>query len=212
MHALLQKYFPDLTTSQRTQFDALGPLYADWNQKINVISRKDIDNFYEHHVLHSLAIAKIANFRPGSRILDIGTGGGFPGVPLAIMFPDVEFLLVDSVGKKLKVIDSIAQEIGLRNVTTLHDRAENVPGPFDFVVSRAVTRLNEAWGWVHYAISSDQKNALPNGLFYLKGGDISAEIPNDVTIQRWELRDLYDESFFSEKALVLLSPNSHNGS
>lgn len=210
MHALLQKYFPDITAHQRSQLDALGPLYAEWNQKINVISRKDIDNFYEHHVLHSLAIAKITTFSPRSRIMDIGTGGGFPGVPLAILYPDVEFLLVDSVGKKLKVIDAIAQDIGLSNIKTLHERAENAPGQFDFVVSRAVTRLNEAWGWVHHAISSNQKNTLPNGLLYLKGGDISAEMPNDVAIKRWELTDIYNEPFFTEKALVLLSPRSHN--
>ena len=142
-------YFPDLSETQRAQLTALGPLYADWNQKINVISRKDIDNFYEHHVLHSLAIAKAVRFTPGSRIMDIGTGGGFPGVPLAILFPEVSFTLVDSVGKKLKVIDAIAAEIGLQNIVTTHDRAENIVGSFDFIVSRAVTRLNEAWGWVH---------------------------------------------------------------
>lgn len=210
MNKLIEKYYPDLSDTQRAQFDALGPLYEEWNQKINVISRKDIDNFYEHHVLHSLAIAKVTSFVPGSKIMDIGTGGGFPGLPLAIMFPLVDFVLVDSVGKKLKVVDAIAQTLNIKNITTVHERAENIPGEFDFVVSRAVTRLNEAWSWVHNSISPVQKNMLPNGLLYLKGGDISAELPNDVNLRRWELAQFFSESFYDEKALVLLSPKSHN--
>lgn len=210
MIPLIEQYFDDLSDIQKTQFSALGPLYAEWNQKINVISRKDIDNFYEHHVLHSLAIAKAIQFVPGTKVMDIGTGGGFPGVPLAILFPEVSFTLVDSVGKKLKVIDAIADEIGLSNIKTIHERAENIPGQFDFVVSRAVTRLNEAWGWAHGAISSTQRNTLPNGLLYLKGGDISAETPVGVSVQRWELSDWFKEPYFNEKSLVLLSDSRHN--
>ena len=201
---LLERYFPNLTATQKQQFAALGALYSEWNAKINVISRKDIDNFYEHHVLHSLAIAKAVQFAPGTRVLDIGPGGGFPGVPLAIMFPETQFLLVDSVGKKLKVIDDIAKRIGLTNVQTQHERAENIAGQFDFVTSRAVTRLNEAWGWVANKIATERHNALPNGLLYLKGGDITAELPSAVQVSRYELSDWFSEPYFSEKALVHL--------
>lgn len=198
-------YFPELCDLQKQQLTALGPLYADWNQKINVISRKDIDNFYEHHVLHSLAIAKAVQFVPGTNIMDVGTGGGFPGVPLAILFPEASFTLVDSVGKKLTVIEAIAAEIGLQNVVTMHERAENVPGQYDFIVSRAVTRLNEAWAWVHGSIAPTHKNTLPNGLLYLKGGDITAELPAGVNVERWELSDWFSEPYFIEKSLVHLS-------
>lgn len=200
----IQAQFPNLTATQIQQFAALGALYAEWNAKINVISRKDIDNFYEHHVLHSLAIAKALQFTPGTKILDIGTGGGFPGVPLAIMFPEVDFLLVDSIGKKLKVIDDIAEHIELTNVRTLHERAENVPGTFDFVTSRAVTRLNEAWDWVAPKIATDSKNSLKNGLLYLKGGDVSAELPSGVQMQRFELSTWFSEPYFAEKSLIHL--------
>ena len=212
MIPLIESYFHDLTDTQKAQFVALGPLYADWNQKINVISRKDIDNFYEHHVLHSLAIAQAIQFVPGTKVMDIGTGGGFPGVPLAIMFPDVSFTLVDSIGKKLAVIEAVAKEIGLTNIKTIHERAENVPETFDFVVSRAVTRQNEAWDWVHTSITNDSKNSLPNGLLYLKGGDIRAELPTGVSVTRWELSDWFSEPYFAEKSLVLLSDSRHNNS
>lgn len=205
MTTLIDKYFPDLTATQKDQFAALGPLYEDWNSKINVISRKDMDNFYEHHVLHSLAIAKVISFAPGTCILDVGTGGGFPGVPLAIVFPDAKFTLVDSIGKKLKVVDYVANEIGLTNIMTIHDRAENVPGQYDFVVSRAVTRLNEMWGWVHGKISNESFNNLANGMLYLKGGDISTETPNGVNVKRWELADMFSEPFFAEKSLIYLT-------
>lgn len=201
---LINKYFPELTETQKQQFAALGALYSEWNAKINVISRKDIDNFYEHHVLHSLSIAKAVQFKPGTKVLDLGTGGGFPGVPLAIMFPETSFLLVDSVGKKLSVINAVAAEIGLANVTTLHERVENVPGQFDFVTSRAVTKLDEAWGWVSVKISGNHANDIPNGLLYLKGGDISGEIPAKVELERYELSDWFAGEYFAEKSLVHL--------
>lgn len=205
---LVERYFPNLTTEQQQQFAALGDLYADWNAKINVISRKDIDNFYEHHVLHSLSIAKVVHFLPGTRILDVGTGGGFPGLPLAIMFPEAEFLLVDSIGKKLKVVEDIAQQIGLNNVQILHERAENVSGSFDFVTSRAVTRLDEIWSWVAAKISTSSKHEIANGMLYLKGGDIQEETPRGVQVTRWELENLYKEPYFAEKALVHISATS----
>lgn len=201
----IDHYFGDITNKQRQQFAALGALYADWNAKINVISRKDMDNFYEHHVLHSLAIAKVVQFLPGTRILDIGTGGGFPGIPLAIMYPDVEFLLVDSTAKKLMVVDAVADALGLDNVKTIHERAENIPGTFDFVTSRAVTRLDIAWGWVAGKIAQESKHELPNGLLYLKGGDISAETPQNVQVTRFELNDFYTEPYFAEKSLIAIS-------
>lgn len=201
----ITKYFPQLTTLQYDQLAALEGLYTEWNQKINVISRKDITALYEHHVLHSLAIAKVITFTTGTSVLDVGTGGGFPGLPLAIMFSDTQFTLVDSVGKKLRVIDAIAKDIGLTNIQTVHARAEELPGQYDFIVSRAVTRLDEMWHWVHKKISTNQTNDLPNGLLYLKGGDISAETPQGVSVQRWELNTFFAESYFAEKSLVLLS-------
>lgn len=207
----IYKYFPNLSEKKRLQLETLGPLYNEWNQKINVISRKDMDNFYEHHVLHSLAIAKVITFSPDSSILDIGTGGGFPGLPLAILFPDVNFVLVDSVGKKLNVINAIASDIGILNITTVHDRAENISGKFDFITSRAVAKLDVAWQWISNNISPINNNSRPNGLLYLKGGDITEELPNGVNVMRWELSELFDETYFTEKALVLLSPKSNNG-
>ncbi len=198
----IKKYFPELPSRQVQQLEQLQPYYNDWNSKINVISRKDITNFYLHHVLHSLAISKVVSFRPNTSVMDVGTGGGFPGIPLAILFPETKFLLVDSIGKKLKVIDAIVSSVGLKNVSTLHSRAEDVTIEFDFIVSRAVTRLDVVWGWVKDKIKTTDNNEIPNGLLYLKGGDINNELPNGVNIKLWELSQWYDEPYFSEKAIV----------
>jgi 16S rRNA (guanine527-N7)-methyltransferase len=169
-------YFPELNEIQLSQLEQLKPLYEEWNAQINVISRKDIDNFYERHVLHSLGIAKVMKFKPGTHILDVGTGGGFPGIPLAIMFPKCKFHLVDSIGKKIKVVNEVATSLGLKNVTATHQRAEQVKDKYDFVVSRAVTRLDPFIGWIKTKIKSQNKNELPNGILYLKGGDLTEEL------------------------------------
>jgi 16S rRNA (guanine527-N7)-methyltransferase len=203
---LILKYFPDLKSEQLQKFEALFDLYKDWNAKINVVSRKDINNLYLHHILHSLAIAKIVSFNPGSDIVDVGTGGGFPGLPLALMFPEVNFLLVESIGKKLQVVDAICQELDISNIQTKHCRVEELSGQFDFAVSRAVTKLDIIWSWIRPKLKTENYNELPNGLLYLKGGDISAELPKDVIVRRWELNQWFSESYFSEKVLVLLSP------
>ena len=173
---IILKYFPQLSEEQQRQFDALDALYRDWNAKINVISRKDIDNLYEHHVLHSLAIAKVINFRPGTEILDFGTGGGFPGIPLAIMFPECHFKLIDGTGKKIRVAQEVAQAIGLKNCEPAHLRGEEEKGKYDFVVSRAVMPLPDLMKIVRKNISKTQRNALPNGVICLKGGDLQAEL------------------------------------
>lgn len=200
---LILKYFPDLTEEQKRQFAALYDLYLDWNSKINVISRKDIENLYEHHVLHSLGIAKVIHFRPGTQIMDLGTGGGFPGIPLAILFPEVHFHLVDSIGKKVRVASEIANSIGLKNVTFRHARAEEEKGKFDFVVSRAVMPLTDLLKIIRKNISSKLQNALPNGLICLKGGELGNEtmpVKNKTTL--WDLKEFFEEEFFETKKVV----------
>ena len=200
------KYFPDLTEEQKRQFAALYDLYTDWNSKINVISRKDIENLYEHHVLHSLGIAKVIRFKPGTKVMDLGTGGGFPGIPLAILFPEVQFHLVDSIGKKVRVATEIAGSIGLKNVTTRHARAEEEKQLFDFVVSRAVMPLTDLLKIIRKNISPKQQNALPNGLICLKGGELEKEtmpVKNKTTM--WNLKEFFGEEFFETKKVVYVA-------
>ena len=201
---IILKYFADFTPRQLTQYTQLEALYKDWNEKINVISRKDIDALYEKHVLHSLAIAVICNFRKGAHVVDIGTGGGFPGIPLAILFPDVKFVLVDSIGKKIKVVQEVAAAIGLKNVEAIHGRVEEIKGrKFDFAVSRAVAPLGELWGWVNRNLQVGQKSdELPNGLICLKGGDLNKEIYESGMkkwVQAWDVHDIFPEPSFEEK-------------
>lgn len=197
-------YFPHLTEEQRQQFVALYDLYADWNQKINVISRKDIDNLYEHHVLHSLAIAKAITFRPGTRILDFGTGGGFPGIPLAILFPDSTFKLIDGTGKKIRVATEVAQAIGLKNCHPAHLRGEEEKGLYDFVVSRAVMPLPDLMKIVKKNISrKDQKNVLPNGVIVLKGGDVQDETtPFRNIVEVMDISNWFHEDWFKQKYVI----------
>ena len=200
---LILKYFPDLTEEQKRRFAALYDLYTDWNSKINVISRKDIENLYEHHVLHSLGIAKVIRFKPGTKVMDLGTGGGFPGIPLAILFPEVQFHLVDSIGKKVRVATEIAGSIGLKNVTTRHARAEEEKQLFDFVVSRAVMPLADLVKIVRKNIKKEQINALPNGLICLKGGELAHEIlPFRNQAISMDLKDHFKEEFFETKKVV----------
>ena len=200
---LILKYFPKITEEQKQQFAALYDLYIDWNAKINVISRKDITNLYEHHVLHSLGIAKVINFRPGTTVMDLGTGGGFPGIPLAILFPETHFHLVDSIGKKVRVANEVATNIGLKNVTFCHERAEEEKQKFDFVVSRAVMPLTDLLKIVRKNIASKQQNALPNGLICLKGGELSNEtMPVKNLVEMWDLKDYFEEEFFETKKVV----------
>lgn len=203
---LLREFFPSMTPRQDAHFLKLGDVYREWNQQINVISRKDIDQLYERHVLHSLAIYKFLVFQPGSQILDIGTGGGFPGIPLAIMQPEVQFVLVDSIGKKIKVVQGVVDALGLRNVSARHERAEKVNGKFDFVVSRAVAPLPELLTWCRPKISGNHRNALPNGLICLKGGDLREEIkPVLDPVVVHPLSEYFSGEFFQEKKLVYVS-------
>ncbi len=200
---LIDKYFPDLSDEQHEKLAQLKAVYEHWNNQINVISRKDMDDFYERHVLHSLAIAKVINFRPGTKILDIGTGGGFPGIPLAILFPECHFFLVDSIGKKIKVVKEVAAELGLKNVRAAHERAENIKEKFDFVVSRAVTAMPRFLPWTNNKFLKEQNNSYPNGIFYLKGGDLTEElkgIRQDMEIV--DLTKFFDEAFFETKKVV----------
>lgn len=202
---LIYKYFPQLTERQKEQFAALLPLYQDWNAKINVISRKDMDNFYVHHVLHSLAIAKVQPFKTMAEILDVGTGGGFPGIPLAIMFPDAKFYLVDSIGKKIKVVQDVAQQLQLQNVRAEQIRAEQVQGDFDFIVSRAVTDISQFSQWVRGKVSDIQYHHLRNGILYLKGGDLDAELaPFKKKVRTWDISDFFAEEYFQTKKVIHL--------
>lgn len=202
---IISKYFPDLTAVQQKQIDALDALYRDWNSKINVISRKDIDNLYEHHVLHSLAIAKLIHFRPGTRILDFGTGGGFPGIPLAILFPECQFRLIDGTGKKINVVNEVAKAIGLTNVEALHLRGEDEKGLYDFVVSRAVMPLTDMVKIVRKNIGKQQRNALPNGIITLKGGNLDAETkPFRKIIDITPVSNYFDEEWFKDKSILYL--------
>lgn len=201
----IEAYFPELSETQRKQFGALYELYADWNAKINVISRKDIENLYPHHVLHSLAIARLIRFKEGSSVMDIGTGGGFPGIPLAIFFPDVTFHLVDSIGKKIKVAQAVAESVGLTNVTFRHGRAEEETQQFDFVVSRAVMPLADLVKIARKNIKKEQSNALPNGLICLKGGELQHEIlPFRQKAVMEELSNYFEEEFFETKKVVFV--------
>ena len=203
MIEIIKKYFPQLTPKQEEQFTALDALYHDWNAKINVISRKDIDNLYEHHILHSLAIAKRINFREGTNVLDFGTGGGFPGIPLAIFFPEANFKLIDGTGKKVRVAQEVADAIGLENVLPSHLRGEEEKGKFDFIVSRAVMPLPDLMKIVKKNIASDQHNVLPNGVIVLKGGNLDEELkPYKNIAEKTELSQWFDEEWFKEKYLI----------
>ncbi len=200
---ILTKYFTDLSSQQIDQFSRLGSLYDEWNTRINVISRKDIEQLYERHVLHSLAIARVIQFKPGTTILDVGTGGGFPGIPLAIFFPETSFVLIDSIGKKIRVVNEVATALNLQNVTAEHIRVEEVRQKFDFVVSRAVTSFPRFVSMVQSKVSNQNNNDLPNGILYLKGGDFEEEItPFRKQIQVFDLHDLFQEEFFETKKLI----------
>lgn len=201
---LIQKYFPELSDVQKQQFEALQRVYEDWNSKINVISRKDIQALYLKHVLHSLAIAKVQKFEPNTQILDVGTGGGFPGIPLAILFPEVKFHLVDSIQKKVNVVSAVVQALKLKNVTATHQRAEAVEGRFDFVVSRAVTTMPSFVKWVKNKIKKEQNHTLFNGILYLKGGDLSDELASFAKVTIYDIDVFFEEDFFETKKVVHL--------
>jgi len=202
---LILKYFPDLTEKQKSQFNKLQDLYQEWNHQINVISRKDIDELYTRHVLHSLGIAKVVQFKPGTSIMDVGTGGGFPGIPLAILFPESNFYLVDTIGKKIKVVNSVTEALDLKNVEGVQKRAEKVKFEFDFIVSRAVTYLPKFNNWIKGKFSNESFNDLPNGLLYLKGGDLTEEIKKTGrTHQSFELKNYFSEHFFETKKVIYI--------
>lgn len=201
----IHHYFPDLTADQERQFAALGPLYQEWNARINVISRKDIDNLYEHHILHSLAIAKLLSFKPGTRLLDVGTGGGFPGIPLAVLFPECSFTLIDSIGKKIRVAEAVREGVGLTNVRCIQERAEEEKGKYDFVISRAVMPLPDLVKLVRKNISKEPHNALPNGIIALKGGELGKEVfPYRRLAEVTPVSTYFSEEWFKEKHIVYL--------
>lgn len=200
---LILKYFPDLSENQIKQFSALGKLYVEWNAKINVISRKDIDHLYEHHILHSLAIAKVIQFEKGTELLDVGTGGGFPGIPLAILFPDSKFHLIDAIGKKITVVNEVSKAIGLANVTGEHVRVEQLKTQYDFIISRAVTQFDKFWKISQKRIHIKQKNSLKNGILYLKGGDFESELADiEKRVKLYPISDFFTESFFDTKKVI----------
>lgn len=205
MISIITSYFPNLTPTQIEQFKQLQGLYEHWNAQINVISRKDIESLYEKHVLHSLGIAKVMEFKPNTKIMDVGCGGGFPGIPLAILFPECKFHLVDSIGKKIKVVNEIAAAVGLKNLTAEHKRAEEVKDKFEFIISRAVTEFPAFYKWVQNKISKSQFNNLPNGILYLKGGDLSEELKDfKKRVVLYDLKDYFKEEFFETKKVVYL--------
>jgi len=205
---IIHKYFADLTAEQTAQFEQLGPLYAEWNEKINVVSRKDIEHIYLHHILHSLSIAAFVQFDPEATVLDLGTGGGFPGIPLAILYPETQFMLVDGTGKKIRVVQEIAEEIGLKNVEAKQVRAEEIKDrKFEFVVTRAVAKTPQLWAWTERLYSAKQRHIVPNGLIALKGGDIEAEIksmPRGTYHDQVPISDLFEESYFEEKSILYI--------
>ena len=201
---LIHKYFPNLTDIQLNQFEALQGLYEDWNSQINVISRKDIEGLYLRHVLHSLSIAKLIQFKSGAKILDIGTGGGFPGLPLAILFPEVKFHLVDSINKKLKVVNGVAESLGLENIYTTHARADSIQGHYDFIISRAVTTMPDFVGWIKNRVAKKSIHPIKNGILYLKGGDLTEELKLYTKSTLYNLSDYFEEDFFETKKIVHL--------
>ena len=207
--SLILKYFPEITDEQKQQFEKLEQLYTEWNEKINVISRKDMDGLYEKHILHSLGIAKVIPFADGTKVLDIGTGGGFPGIPLAILFPKVSFTLIDSIGKKIKVVEAVSEGLGLKNVTAVHGRAEKLKEKFHFVVSRAVTQMPEFLRWLKGKFEKEQFNEKHNGVLYLKGGDLAEELAG-LRCEIFQLKNYFEEEFFDTKKVVYLSKGNFN--
>ena len=207
--SLILKYFQEITDEQKQQFEKLEKLYTEWNEKINVISRKDMDGLYEKHILHSLGIAKVMPFADGTKVLDIGTGGGFPGIPLAILFPEVSFTLIDSIGKKIKVVEAVSEGLGLKNVTAVHGRAEKLKEKFHFVVSRAVTQMPEFLRWLKGKFEKEQFNEKHNGVLYLKGGDLAEELAG-LRCEIFQLKNYFQEEFFNTKKVVYLSKGNFN--